>query len=189
MLTYGGLSNAYAFSINARRLLNGRPLSKIWKAFFDSHDVAPKTTFVLDLMGTLAAVFGLLSLVIYQLSGQTSFDGIGAMIIGVMLGILAIILLLGLKSLVTGRSASPATVRRVKQAALSHPVVEEVLDVKTMIIGPEKILVNIELHFRANLTTNEIEQDIDEIKAAIHEHVPSAYHVQVELETPDRELK
>ena len=189
VLTIAIATNGYAWQLSAGRLLEGRSYRKLWQAFFRSYQVAPKTTYILDLMGTASAVFGLLALIIYQLSGNQRFDGLGAMVIGVMMGLLALVLLISIKDLITGRSALAELERRVRAAALLHPAVQDVLDLRTMIIGSDKILVNIEVHVRAGLTTNAIEQDIDEIKATIAAKVPSAYHIQVELETPDNELK
>jgi cation diffusion facilitator family transporter len=189
VLLFGVLSNGYAFSLSARKLLGNRPFRKVWRSFFDSYYVAPKTTFILDLMGTTAAIIGFIALVVYQLTGNQRLDGIGAMTIGITLAVFGFILLLSIRDLVTGRAASDNLQRRIRKSALSHPAVEEVLDLKTMIIGNDKILANLELHIRADLTTNELEKIIDDIKASIQKSVPSVFHIQIELETPDRELK
>ncbi len=183
------VTNLYALGVSAVRILEGRSFSKIWRAFFDTYHVAPKTTFILDLVGTISALFGVSALIIYQLSGIHSFDGLGAMFIGVMLGIFAVILLLSIRDLITGRSAPPNVERKIRKAALSHPAVQAVLDLRTMIIGSDKILVNIELHLSDDLTTDNIEEDIDEIKTYIRRTVPSAYYIQVEPETPAKELR
>lgn len=188
VLIFAISSNGYAFYLSASRLRGNQRRRSLWRAFFESYDVAPKTTYIMDLMGTVSAAFGLLAIGIYWISGNQRFDGIGAMAIGVMLAVLALILLISLKDLITGRSAPPSIERAIRKAALSHPAVEEILDLRTMILGSEKFLVNIEVHLRAGLTTNAIEEDIDEIKAAIRAKVPSAHYIQVELETPDDEL-
>ena len=64
--------------------------------------------------------------------------------------------------------------------------VNDVLDLKTLHVGSEKLLVNLEVHMKNNLDTDEIEKLMDEIKERIQREVPSVKYIQVELETPDK---
>lgn len=92
-LLIAGSSNGYAFFISVKRILDGRKFSKLAKTFASSPRIMTKNTFVLDLMGMSAAVVGFIALILYQLSGENSFDGLGAMGIGVVLAILSIYLI------------------------------------------------------------------------------------------------
>lgn len=189
VLIFGIATNGYAFRVSAKKILEGRHWSQVYKSFNATYHIAPKTTFVLDLMGTASAVIGLAALIFYQMTGNRQFDAIGAMIIGAVLSMLAVVLLVSIKDLITGRSAPAEMEKEIRNAALKHPAVEEILDLRTMIVGSENILVNIEVHIKAGLTTNTIERVIDEIKENIKREVKVARHIQVELETPSNELK
>ena len=57
--------------------------------------VETKTTFTLDLMGTSASFLGMVALGIYAVTGDLRFDGLGAMAIGLTLGIFSFSLILG----------------------------------------------------------------------------------------------
>lgn len=189
-LGYGTLAvtlatNFYAFSLSSGRLLKNKSFTQLPKLFWDSNDVTVKNALVLDLMGTSAAFFGLIALLLYQFAGEKRFDGIGAMIVGITTAVLAVILILGLRGLLVGERAAPAIEEKIKKAALSVRRVKEVLDLRTMQIGPEKLLVDIEVHVDDDLNTDQLEALIDKIKDRLHEKVPSIRHVQVELETPD----
>jgi len=59
------------------------------------------------------------------------------------------------------------------------------VDLRTMQIGPDKLLVNIDVHMKDQLTTDDLEALIDKIKKRIREKVSSVRYVQVELETPE----
>lgn len=188
VLIFSVFTNGYAFSLSYRRLIGKRNFSRIWQTFFRSALVETKTTLILDLMGTLASVLGLAALLVFGLTKDLRFDGIGAMLIGAVLGILAYFLLLAVKDLLIGRSTTPEVEEKIRNAVLDIKEVEEVLDLRTMILGPEKLLVNIEVHIKDNLTTNTIEKLMDRIKQHIQEEVPTVKHIQIELETPDKEL-
>ena len=136
-------------------------------------------------MGTLAASGGLISLTLYQLTGESRFDSIGAMVIGVMTALLAFILIIGVKGFLVGKRATPDIERKIKEVTLMTHEVREVLDLRTMQIGSDQLLVNMEVHMQNMLTTDQLEKLIDEIKEHVRREVPSIQHVQVELEAPE----
>ena len=178
------LTNGFAFFLSLKRLLRNRSISQVVRIFFRSSLIETKTTFILDLMGMSASIIGMISLIVYKLSGDYRLDGLGAILIGVSLAILAFLLLVGVVDLIVGRSASLETEEKIKLAALNTPEVNKVLGLKTLHIGSEKLLVNMEVHLDHDLTTREIEDLIDKIKDDIKKEVPEVKHIQVELETP-----
>ena len=120
----------------------------------------------------------------YKLTGDFRFDGLGAIVIGATLIILAYILLLGVVDLIIGRSASKEMENKIRAAALATPQVNKIIGLKTLHIGSEKLLVNLEVHLDHNLTTTEIEKLIHKIKEDIKREIPEVKHIHVELETP-----
>lgn len=179
-------TNFYAFFLSLRRLLRRRPLKHIIQIFYRSSLVETKTTFILDLMGSSASFLGALSLGIYIISGDIRFDGIGAMLIGITLAIFSIFLLLGIRDLLIGKSASRTTEEKIIKAALNIEEVTDVLDIKTLHVGAERLLVNLDVHMKEHLNTKELENLMDRIKESIKREVPSVKYLQIELETPDR---
>jgi len=89
------------------------------------------------------------------------------------------------KDLLVGQSASAQVEEKIIQAAKSFPSVKEVLDLRTVHLGTEKLLVNMEVNLVDKLTTDEIERLIDKIEKEIKKDVPTATNIQIELETPD----
>lgn len=177
-------TNGYALSLSIGKLLKGKSFFRIGKVFSSSSLIEVKTAFVLDLMGTLASFFGFFSLLSYQLSGNLIFDGLGAMMIGLLLAVFGVILLFSMRELIIGQSASAEVEDKIRQATLIQPEVKNVLDLKTLHIGSEKLLVNAEVNLKSDLTTKEIEGIIDRIKEGIKKEVPEVKHIQVEVETP-----
>lgn len=180
------LTNGYAFFLSYRRLLKKRKVKHIIQIFYRSSLVETKTTFILDLMGTVASFLGILALVIYVITGDMRYDGLGAIVIGIVLAVLAYLLLLGIRDLLVGRSASKETEEKIKEAALEIEEVTDVLALKTLHVGSEKLLVNLEVHMKSRLDTREIEKLMDQIKERIKTEVPSVKYIQVELETPEK---
>lgn len=189
-LSFGALfltivTNGYAMSLSFKRLLGKNPEIKVWQALFYPALIETKTAFVLDLMGTIASIFGFLALLIYQLTGELKFDGLGAMVVGITLAILALFIIKAAKDLLVGQSASLRIEGKIVKAAQSCPNVKKVISLRTLHVGPKRLLVNMEVNLTDKLTTSEIEKIIDKIEGQIKEEVPSATNIQIELETPD----
>lgn len=184
VLVVGIITNTYALSLSFRRLSHSQPEKSFLDIFLHSPLVETKTTFILDLVGSLASVIGIIALGLLQITHKVQFDGYGAMVIGVTLFILALILLLSVRDLIIGRSATIKTENQIIQVVESIKGVIQVLDLRTSIIGPEAILVNLEVNLDKHLSTEKIEKLMDHIKFACVKKVPSIKHIQVEIETP-----
>lgn len=184
ILILSTLTNGYALSLSTKRLLKGKSIFRIRRVFLSSSLIETKTAFVLDLMGTLAAFFGLTALGFYQFTGNLLFDGLGAMAIGGLLAVFGVLLIIPIRELIIGQSASEKVEDQIRRAALVQPEVKKVLDMKTLHIGSEKLLVNLEVNLKRNLTTQDIEGIMDRIKENIKKEVPEVKHIQVEVETP-----
>ncbi|MDB5178956.1 MAG: cation diffusion facilitator family transporter [Patescibacteria group bacterium] len=188
VLVIGFVTNTYAFGLSMRRLeLRRRDGLKVWwQHIRASTFIETKATLILDLMGSVASVLGLISLIFYGITGDGRLDGLGAIVVGVCCAVFAVLLILEVKSFIVGRSASPEMEHRIKHVAEKVKGVHRVLDLRTMQMGSEKVMVNMEVHIDHNLKTMEIEQLMDDLKAAVKVDVPEVQHIQVEVETPRR---
>jgi cation diffusion facilitator family transporter len=178
-------TNGYAFFLSYKRLMGKNSSKQFLSTFLESSLVETKNTLVLDLMGMSSAIIGFLSLLVYFVSGETRLDGIGAMLIGMVTAALAFGLVVGVKDFLIGKSASDDIHRKIRGAIQQVPEVKGLLDLKTMQLGPSKLLVNIDVNMREELTTEQLEQVIDLIKQKVMESVPMVGHIQVELEAPE----
>lgn len=182
-------TNGYAFWLSFRRL-NQDKHSRLpwWRRIIHSSMIETKTTFIIDLLGTAAALVGLISIGLYALTRNAQFDGIGGMIIGLGMMAGSLLLIYDVKGLIVGRSISSRQAKLLIRRVEKIDGVENVLDLRSMYIGSTKLLIVIEVHLHENLTTDHIEQLSDHIKLVTTKAVPHAAIVQVEVETPDDEL-
>ena len=68
--------------------------------------------------------------------------------IGILLGGVALFLGRESGALLLGESIAPETARRLKSLIESDPAVEQVGDLLTMHLGPEQVLLNVDIKFR-----------------------------------------
>ncbi|HEV7454496.1 MAG TPA: cation diffusion facilitator family transporter [Candidatus Saccharimonadales bacterium] len=183
VLAVAVVTNGYSFMLSARKLLEGKPVKKLWEAFLASPHIAPKSTLVLDAMGVMAAIFGLLSLTLYLVTGNSQFDGIGAMLVSLVLVASAVVLLITIRSLVIGQSAPREMERRIRDAVREIPEVRHIVGMRTMMLGSDSLLVNIDVHIRDGLSTDQIESVVEKVRDTA-EQTGEGFTVHVE---PDPE--
>lgn len=188
-LSFGFITNGYSFRTSFRRLKQNAGQQSYWQYLRYSSLVETKMTLLVDFLGTLSAFFGLIALGLFALTDNAIFDGVGALLIGILTATGALIVIFDLRDLIVGRSPSPVITKRIYEAALTVKGTQDVLDLRAIAVGSGRILVILEVHFNDGLSTDEIEKITDEIKERVMSNVESVSHVQVEAETPDHELK
>lgn len=185
LLSFGFLTNGYSLSNSIRRLSGGAKDKSFWSYIRHSSLVETKMTLLVDFMGTLSAFLGVIALILAEMTGNTTFDAVGALIIGLLTAAGALFVIIDLHDLIVGRSPGPYVIEAIRKNALKVKNVNDVLDLRATTIGSGKLLVILEVHFVDGLTTDEIEEITDLIKATVMKAVPEVDRVQVEAETPD----
>ena len=96
------------------------------------------------------------------------FDGIAALMIGILLLSLSTILFIELKKLIVGESLDRETIKQIKNLVKeeSHVLVH-INSVRSMFIGSDEVLLIISMNVIDDKTGYEIEQDIKELKNKI----------------------
>jgi divalent metal cation (Fe/Co/Zn/Cd) transporter len=129
------------------------------------------------LAGLLFAFFGVgLSL----LTGDVIWDAIGTIAIGVLLIGVAVILGIETKSLLVGEGGSRADVAKIRAAFEAHPLVEALIHMKTLYLGPEELLVAAKVAIPKATKAAEIAAAIDAIETDIRAQVPIARSIYIE---------
>ena len=173
-------TNGYALSLSTRRLLHTSPIKNLREIFFNSAHVETKNTFVLDLTGTSAALIGFVAILTYQLSGIKQLDGIGGMLMGLVMGLFSIILIWGVKDFLAGKGAPPELRKKIKDVVLTFPGVISIREFNTMYIGSEKLLLQLDLTVKKTSTIKQTDDLVNELKDAIKKEVPIVTSIQIE---------
>lgn len=188
MLSFGFGTNLYAFSKSVQLFKQQATGKSWWQRIRHSGMVDTKITFMVDLLGTTAATFGLLSVILFLTTGNERFDGLGAMAVGTATMTGAVAIIVDIHGLIVGRSAAPAVKKQIIEIAQSVDGVQKVVDAYVFYIGSNKLFAVLEVHISDHYTTDGIEVLSDDIKRRTHEAVPSLQRIQIEVETPDHEL-
>jgi len=154
---------------------------KVWQTIRDSKDPALIVVLFEDSVAVVGIAIAVAGLLLADVTGDVLWDGVASMTIGVLLTLTAWILAIETKGLLVGEGASRRTRSAIRSAALSIPNVETVERLLTMHLGPDEILVNMDVVVDDGLSGAEVESIVDAIEVKVREFVPEATRIFVEI--------
>jgi cation diffusion facilitator family transporter len=132
-------------------------------------DPTVKTVFFEDSAALIGLVLALAGIGLHQLTGSSFWDGLASLLIGVLLSGVAYILGRTNKGLLIGRQADQRLVLAVRDRLAERPEVDQVVDLLTMMLGTDKILLCARLDFDDTLSAADVERACVDIDAALRD--------------------
>ena len=164
-------------------IVESKPLKgdQTWAQFI-RHATTPELPVVLleDLAALVGLVLALGGVGMTLLTDEPVWDGVGTLSIGILLGIVAVVLAVEMKSLLIGESAAAPAVVKIREALVDGTTVTRVIHLKTMHLGPDELLVAAKIAVPAALTLPEVAAAIDAAEARVRAVEPLARQLYLE---------
>ena len=143
---------------------------------------APELPVVLleDLAALIGLVLALFGVGMSLLTDNSYWDVVGTAGIGLLLVAVAIVLAVETKSLLLGEAAHEDTSDRIEAALLEGDGGREILNMRTMHVGPEEILVAVKIAVTAAESAADVARAINAAEARIRAAVPEARYIFIE---------
>jgi cation diffusion facilitator family transporter len=125
-------------------------------------------------------VFALLGVTASILTGDGIYDGIGTLLIGVLLVAVAVILGVEMSSLLVGEGASKPDLAAIRAAITAGHEAESIIHMKTLYLGPDELLVAAKIAMPATSSLGDVAAGIDAIERRVREAVPVARVIYLE---------
>ena len=132
-----------------------------------------------DLGALIGLVLALGGVGLSMINGDPVFDALGTIAIGALLGIIAVILIIEMKSLLIGEGASDKDLDLICDE-LAAGKVQRVIHIKTQYIGPEELLVAAKIALEPQLPLDEVAQAINDAEQGVRNKVPHARLIYLE---------
>lgn len=169
---------SFRTAIRESRPLKGR---SSWAQFIRRSKNPELPVVLLEDFGALIGlVFALVAVVLTVVTGNAVWDGLGSLVIGLLLGAIAITLAIEMKSLLIGEAADPAEEDRIRGAIEASPHVRSLIFLRTQHFGPEQLLVTAKVEFVGSLDMGGLARAIDEVEVDIRAAVPIAHYLFIE---------
>ena len=109
--------------------------------------------------------------------GLPWIDGVSSIGIGLLLCVIALVMVYESKSLLIGEGVGRQTAEALREIIASEPAVESIGRLGSMYLGPDDIMLAIEVRFRRDRPPGAVRDAIARIKQAILERYPRIRHV------------
>jgi cation diffusion facilitator family transporter len=142
---------------------------------------SPDTTVKAALFEDSAAMVGLglaaLGLALRQVTGSPVWDGAASIAIGVLLAVVAVKLGLDSRDFLIGRAADPKELKLIRDEIENAPGVDALLDLRTMHVGPDHLIVAAQVAFSDEISADRAEDVADDVDRRLADRLPLIPHV------------
>lgn len=153
------------------------------KALVNTKDTSVAAVVIEDSAALIGLTIALLSVFIGHITGNPYVDGIGSVMIGLLLISVSVFFAWECKSLLIGEGLQEEDVKKVLDILDDEKNVRAFKRPLSLYFGPHEILINLNVNFKDDLVSDEIETTIDRIESKIKEKIPSVNRIFIEAET------
>jgi cation diffusion facilitator family transporter len=184
VLALAAVFDFYSWRISYRELRARKdPNESTWDEIKGGKDPTVFTVFLEDSAGLLGVLLAFLAIFLGRQFNNPYLDPIASIVIGLVLAVLAVFLGRESGALLVGERTNRARIERLNEIIRADPAVEEVGDLLTMQLGPEQVLLTVNIQFRRKLTLEQLEEAIERIEARIRREQPSVQRIFIEAES------
>lgn len=162
-------------------------LGMLLTEFQESKDPTILTVMVEDSAALLGLGIAAAGLYLSDLTGNTIYDALSSVAIGIVLMLFAFFLAKENRALLIGEAISKRDYNRIIESVLSIQEVNRVISLRTMHFGPKDVLVAMDVSLADNMNTDSIELVIDCIEERVRQVLnlatPSKIYVEVERDS------
>lgn len=178
-------ASVFLIALHEFRRVKGR--KSFWKEVRSSKDPTTFTVLFEDSAALAGLVVALVGIFVGHALEMPVFDGLASIFIGLILCGVATILIIESKGLLLGESVDPAIRESVLSVIAQDPDVLQVARMMSMHVGPDEVLLNIDIHFRRDMQSGEVVHVVKRIEKAVSDQHPEIKYLTIEAGGAGRE--
>jgi cation diffusion facilitator family transporter len=124
----------------------------------DPDDPTIKSVVLEDSAALVGIVIATVGVALHEFTGNSVWDGIASLLIGFLLVVAAFLLAQTCKGLLIGKQADPRLVRAIEKTLEEQPEIVDVVDLVTMMVGTDRILVGARVDFADEYSSAQLEE-------------------------------
>lgn len=164
------------------RALQLRPMRYI----LDTSQTTLRAVFFEDAAALLGILLAAGGLVLHQVTGDAVYDALGSILVGVLLGVVALLLIVRNGQFLVGQSVSPRTREIAVRALLESPEVDRVTFLHMEYVGPARIFLVASVDLTLDDRESVLQGRLQEIEDRLGAH-PAIERAVLSLSAPGEE--
>jgi cation diffusion facilitator family transporter len=137
-----------------------------------------------DVAALLGLVLALFFISLAAITGNTVFDAIGSMCIGVILIVISVFLTIRVRSLLVGRSADPIIQEAIDNIIRDDDDIEAIFNAITLQFGPDTLLAA-KIKLKSGIDIDQAVENINELERRLKEEIPDLKWSFIEPDVTD----
>ena len=183
VLVIGIVFEGFSLSVAARSVNRERGDMRITKYIRESKSPTNITVFLEDTAAVGGMLVALVGNIASQLTGNYVIDAWASVVIGVIMALIALVLLRETRGLLIGEGLTLEEVKEVVSIVESDPDVIKCGRVLSLYLGPEDLLINLDVTFNDDLAEGGVLMAIDRIEDEVVEEYSQATRIFIEAES------
>jgi cation diffusion facilitator family transporter len=160
------------------------PVGSLWRFFRISRNSELIVVLGEDIAALAGLAIALVAVVLAIATGNSVFDALGSIVVGVLLILVAILLGLEIKSMITGQSAAPEVEAQIRTFIAARGEVSAILNLITLQLG-DGVMLAVKARMREDQAALRLIEDINRVEAAVRARFPQVQWLFFE---PDLEV-
>jgi len=156
----------------------------LWQFFRSSRNSELIVVLGEDVAALVGLAFALIAVVVAFVSGNPVYDAIGSMAVGVLLVVVAVLLSVEIKAMITGESAEAETEIAIRAFLKARPEVAEVYSLLTLQLG-EGIMLAVKARMAESASAGALVDAINRVEADLRTAFPAVQWCFFEPDTRD----
>ncbi|MCU7494437.1 MAG: cation transporter [Ignavibacteria bacterium] len=174
------VSESISFLIALREFLKEKGKRSFVNALLTSKNPTNYTVLLEDAAAIAGLIIAALGIYLGHTLNNPNLDAVASLLIGAVLTIVAFFLAFESKQLLIGESAEREVVQKIKEITDDDPSVRYTDKILTMHIGPDEVLLNMEIQFSKDVLLTELPDVISRLEDKITSCYPEIKQIFIE---------
>jgi cation diffusion facilitator family transporter len=159
--------------------------SDVLQYAYQTSDPTVRAVFAEDSAALIGIVIAFLGILLHQLTGDVVWDAIGSILVGVLLGFVAVVLINRNRVFLTGEGGPPRLREALSEHLAGFPEVASVRFLRPEFIGPKQIFVIASVDLVGDAVESSIARTLRELEHRFEDDVPEIREAVLTISEPD----
>jgi cation diffusion facilitator family transporter len=187
VLAAAALFEGASFGVALRVFLREKGDRPFWAALHASKDPTTYTVLAEDAAALLGLAVAAIGIYASRRFERPEIDGAASVVIGLILAGTAVLLVREARGLLIGEGIRPDTAAAIRELLGRHPLVRRVGPLLSMYIGPDEVLLTLDVEFDSQASAADIAAAVSKLEAEIRGRFEKIRRIYIEARTLQRQ--